>query len=292
MAFACEDLRQAGLFLVPPASYVYASLLADIKTRLADLPVGAPPVGEDLLQFDENDPYAAILVNGSDKAIAAWSLVWRSQSEAHPFGGSYVTGVGGIPSLLLPFGMTPERKAVAGYWDTILPGSKRYVSSGQVFGINTDVRQPTREEQWPDGVGAWSLRGGRPSLPLDTAVTMKLVLDGVFFSNGKFVGPNVCQLWERIVYDAEVYQLAARVASQVKRESDVLAAVKQVTGEPIDFPPIRPEHFAQPEDFRQRARSALAHHIAAMRRRHGDQETALKLVSWAQTELPQYRRRS
>jgi len=107
--------------------------------------------------------------------------------------------------------MTPEMRAFAGYWHAILPGSKRYVSGGgRMFGDNADVRPPTPEEDWKGP--RFSVGGSWHNMPMDRTRRVTLILDGIFFSDGEFAGPNDAQLYERIVCDAEVYQAVAAAA--------------------------------------------------------------------------------
>jgi hypothetical protein len=291
--FRCEDLPEAGVVLLTRNSLDYEPLLADIKRRLSSPVEGSPPrLNEALL--NEQDPTAAILVNKSCKAIAAWSLIWRYEEyTGRQYGGRYITGVGGVPSLLLPFGMTDEGRTLSGYWHVILPGSTRYVSGGELFGDNSDVRPPTAAELWKGGIA-----GGGPAYrdpkPWHQMKQVTLVLDGIFFSDGEFAGPNEGQLWEHIVSVSEAYQEVTQVTrEQFERGLDaerVVANILQMTSTDDPLPPFPMGPGADSEHFRRHAQGAINRQIYAMRRMSSDEKTVSMIVNWADSVLPQYRR--
>lgn len=278
MEFRCQDLRDAGVILVAPDSSRYRPLLADIR--------GLP---------EEEDPLGAILLNQSAKPIAAWSLIYRYEElSGHGYSSNFIIGVGALPSVLLPFGMSEEMRLVQLYGNTILPGSKRYISDGEMFGDNTDVRPPNPEEEWKGGWFGFC-GGTRNSTPLDKMRRVTLVLDGLFFSDGVCAGPNELQLFEHIVYDAEVYRQVAHAArelvTQGRSSGAVLTAIEELTGPSRNPIPPPPGSQSNPESFRERARAFVAAHIAGMRGRQNDEEVVEALVSWTDTQLPEYRRR-
>ena len=262
MQFLCEDLRHAGVVLTP------------------------------------SSPTQATLVNLSGKPIAEWALKceieWLRQQEGG--GGKRVTG-GVIPSLMLPFGMTKDWQARTTYWNAILPGSKRLVSCNplKLTGDNRDVRQPTLEERWRGST--FSMEGGHREPEPDwqtRARSTKLVLDGVFFADGEFAGPNECQLWEKVIYLAEVYQSVAQTARKLyeagMEPAALLAEVEKITGK--HSPQNGPLHFrgkATAEEFRQDARSSLAGYLSNRLDMEQD-EIVSDLVGWADTVLPPYLR--
>jgi hypothetical protein len=77
--------------------------------------------------------------------------VWRFETVT---GRSYRHSCGmlSVQSLLLSFGRSEDSLLkLFGYWHTILPGSKRYLSESGMVGDNTDVRPPTPDEKWRGG---------------------------------------------------------------------------------------------------------------------------------------------
>jgi hypothetical protein len=255
---------------VPASSPDYAPLLADIERRLNHPASGAPPIPEPLRpRISEDDrPTSAILLNQSGRTIAALQVHWRFETVG---GRSYRHGKGMLSAspLLLPFGVAQEHLPSLRYWHVILPGSKRYLSESGMVGDNTDVRLPAPEEMWPaaGGIRAGSSRTGGGA-PNDPVIQVTLVLDGVFFDDGEFVGPDRDGLFGRTVAEAEVYLEIARLARQLagsgKEPAQVLDAIQDLTGPGFQAPPTlrfrNPD--ATPADFRARALWSLANRFA------------------------------
>jgi len=161
---------------------------------------------------------SAILVNRSQFGIAAVQQEWRFHKADFPgFDGLTPTyrsifGPGANPSVLLPFGLLPKQLKLYGYWHVILPGSKRYLSpAGELIGDNSDVRPPEPDEVWTGGGVRWGGAGGDRSYAAVEKVT--LTLDGVFFTDGTFIGPNRYQLWEQVTGRAAAYAQLIRISS-------------------------------------------------------------------------------
>jgi hypothetical protein len=81
--FACEDLAEHGLVLVPPSSGAYEEFLADIQRRLGAPVDGSPPYPEKFRPriFAEDHSTSAILLNLSGKTIVGLHAVWRFETE-------------------------------------------------------------------------------------------------------------------------------------------------------------------------------------------------------------------
>ena len=261
MQFLCEDLRQAGVVLTP------------------------------------SSPTQATLANISEKPIAEWALKceieWLDQQERG--GGKQITG-GIIPSLMLPFGMTDDWRARTTYWNAILPGSKRLVTCNplKLTGDNRDVRQPTLQERWRGST--FAMEGGvEPADEWQRRVkSLRLTLDGVFFADGEFAGPNECQLWETVIYQAEVFQSVATAACKFydagMEPAAILAEVEKVTGKHVQQPgPLHSRRKGTADEFRQDAKNSLASYLANRLEMEPD-EIVSDLVGWADTVLPDYRR--
>jgi hypothetical protein len=203
MQLRCEGLRDAGIVLIPHDSPNFARLLSDITRHIKSPPPGGPPpLPNGKLELpDPGDPASAILWNGSGKPLCAWTVIWK------PGGSSVFTANFG--SLLLPFGHKPERRAFETYWRTIMPNSKRWLRAGAVLGTNADIRPPAGDEIWKGGVVRGGGAGVRRTPDTDTVT---LTIDAAFFATGECAGPDTLQLWERVVFPAEVAQLVAAAA--------------------------------------------------------------------------------
>lgn len=299
MKFHCEDLVREGVVLIPNDSLAFRPLCADIGKHIEAPPPGSPPPfpGETPDLPGEDDPASAILWNQSGKPICAFTLIWAygwKDEECRERTGSHTRapGVRSSPSLLLPFGLPEGRRAFETYWRTILPHSKRYVDRECMLGANADVRPPAKDEQWTGGVMRWGNRRQGQRHPIDTAT---LTLDAVFFSTGECVGPDTKQLWDRVIFAAEVHQkIAATARGGVEAGSDadkILADVEQITGVWNPHPPPPPPRGrAEPAWFREHELRSLAHRISLMRTNFGADKTASILSDWVDAPVPRYHR--
>jgi hypothetical protein len=293
--FHCEDFPQYGVALIPPSSPEYDALCADIRRRL-DHPVeGSPPLPESMRGriSEEDREFSAILLNRGQHGIAAIQQIWSFEEVS---GATYTSSIGGgaNPSVLLPFGIPAKSLKLYAYWHVILPGSKRYLNvNGEQLGDNSDVRPPGPDEVWTGGV-AGSYGGGNSSRGAMKKIT--LTLDGVFFTDGGFVGPNQKGLWEQVVYSAEAHRQLAKIARQGRDNGiapeRILAEVEGVTGPAADRPPIpRPPRGAgSPDPYREQAMQMLAWQIGMARKHQGDERAVYMLMDWSDARLPDFRK--
>lgn len=288
--FQCEDLKAAGLVLVPVSSPDYDALLGDIRKRIDNPPPGAPR-----MMFGKISPEkratSAILLNKSDKSIAALQLVWvKEEFRGRKYTGSWTNAFG--KTVLLPFGAQPGWLAVMNYWYTILPGSKRYLGEGEMAGDNTDVRMPRPDEILNGGGGMGGGGGSGQAAPLKSVT---LVIDGVFFTDGEFAGPDQYGLWESIRAEAKTKLDIAKTAKEGRRcgatASDILEEIANITG-PASLQPRLPgrgpitDETAMREELQKRANE-----IDSQRKSIGDERTVDLLAAQADTKLPDFRKR-
>jgi hypothetical protein len=298
--FLCEGLPKHGLVLVPPASEDYAPLLSDIQRRLAGPVDGSPPLPEQFRPriVPEDRPTSAILLNKSPKAIVALQVVWRFETET---GRSYrdSQGILSPQGLLLPFDRPNDAQLkLYGYWNAILPGSKRYLGQSGMVGDNTDVRPPAEEEKWRGGIVSGGGSGSMTSRDPIRQVT--LVLDGVFFLDGEFVGPNAERLFERTVADAEAHLIVARIAKEGHDKGlppkEILAEIQRATGPAPERPPMDlafRNSGASQEDFRRAALQTIAFQLAGRRRSRqtpNEEQTVYMVLAWNDAVLPHLRK--
>jgi len=298
--FLCEDLPQHGLLLVPPSSKDYDVLLADIRHRVNEPVEGSPPFPERFRPriVAEDLPTSAILLNRSEKAIVGLQAVWRVETET---GRSFRHSRGMLSPdrVLLPF-EPRDRSAMKlyNYWNTILPGSKRYLAESGMVGDNTDVRPPADDEKWSGGMIAGG--GGGGGAGRDPIRQITLILDAVFFLDGEFVGPDGDKLFERLIAEADAHRLVARIAKDGHAKglspAEILAEIEKVTGAAPDRPPMPPgfrNPAATPEDLRGSALQNVAFRLG-MRRRFpqigGEEQTVSAIMSWDDAVLPHFRK--
>ena len=152
-----EGVPGAGLVFVPPSTDGYAALVADIKARSLQTAVrysGQPGFDEseiDRWESPEQRGGSVIFINRSERPVALLQILWLySLLDGREIVGSCAWA--GSEALLLPYGQTPSMRTVMAYWSSILPGSKRYITSGETMIVdNTDVRPPTDAELWRGG---------------------------------------------------------------------------------------------------------------------------------------------
>jgi hypothetical protein len=275
VTFQCEDLRDFGVVLIPPSSPDYEPLFADIQRRV-DHPL-------------EKRETSAILVNQSEKSVAAidavWhyiGAIWRYEDLAgRTFDGTRLTTG---HRLLLPFSVPAEHMKIMFYRMAILPGSRRYLSEHGIgiAGDNSDVREPEHDEVRRGGCIS-GFGGGHctSALPIKSVT---LILDGVFFLDGEFAGPNRNGLWEKVIKEATSVMDVAKIARDGRDRgiatAEILREIEELTGPPTKHP-------AAPGKTMQRR----AYQIELNRRLMGDERTVDWLVSMASTPLPDYQRR-
>jgi hypothetical protein len=259
--------------LVPPSAQEYEILLMNIQHR-ANAPLdGSPPFPEGFRPriIPEERPTSAILLNRNPKSIVGLQVVWRFETDT---GRTFRRSQGMLSpkNLLLPFHHQDESATkLYTYWQTIFSGSKRYIGESGLVGDNTDVRPPADDEKWRGGIIAGCGGGGGNSRDPIRQVT--LVLDGVFFLDGEFVGPDDQKMFERTVADAEAHRTVAKIAKEAHQQglspAKILVEIKKLTGVAPDHPPIPPNlrnPSATQEDFRAAALQTIAYHFGIRRR--------------------------
>ena len=292
MEFHCKDLLQNGVVLIPPSSPEYNNLLSDIE-KYCDHPAGrlTPPSEQnDVFLSGQDRETAPILMNRGHTGIAALQLFWSLRNaEGRTF--SISQGPGANASVLLPFGLPDKHLKLYSYWHVILPGSKRCLTMDhRQLGSNQDVRPPGPEEVWTGGSIIGFGGGSRSYGPL-TEIT--LTLDGVFFTDGSFAGPNRQGLWEQITSSAEAHLQVAEAARKAQNSETVpkqfFAELEGITGPAEERPSLR-SRVQNPEAYRQLALKRIARQIQIMRQSAGDERTIFLLASWADAPVPQFRK--
>jgi len=260
MALVCEDLARHGVVLVPIA---------------------------------DNDPIgsgSALLINRAQVAIASIAFVWSIPGRnGRPLPHSFSPGTN--PSVLLPFGLDDRMGKVHAYRNTILPGSKRLMKSdGSLLGDNTDVRPPAADELWHGGFV--SMGGGSRR---DVAEPLKLTLDGVFFVDGGFAGPNCLYSWEATVSAAEGHLKCAALAREVRSKrtplDEFFARVQTLTGQTDDGrmpPPLHLPNLESPAPVGRYQLQMVGRRVLDMRKRLGDEGAMAQVEAWADAPVPQF----
>lgn len=171
-----------------------------------------------------------------------------------------------------------RRKA---YRSVIFAGSSRLLlSTGDRLGDNTDVRPPDEVEDWK---GGWASGRGASMrmMPLEPRM---LSIDGVFFEDGGFAGPNLLGSWEHTVAAAESRLEIARRCADANTVDDVCAAempspVHPRPGDPVPADRIR----AFEEGF-------VRFQISRMRDVAGEEQALRMIATWLTAAVPHFHR--
>jgi hypothetical protein len=304
--FLCEDLPQYGLVLIPPSSPDYEPLLDGIQRQMDHRTDGAPPIPEEFRPWisEQDRSTSAILFNHSPKTVVALQTVWRFETVT---GRTYrhSRGMLSTQDLLLPFGRSEDSMRLSGYWNTIFPGSKRYLSESGMAGDNSDVRLPAPDEKWGSrgiifGRGGGGGGGGSRTSGRDIVKQITLVLDGIFFEDGLFAGPDGDKLFEQTVATAEAYKLVGKIARDGHNHglapAQILAEIEKATGPAPEHPTMnlgfhKPD--ATVDEFRQAALQQIAFQFAIRLKFPqliDDERTVYSMMRWTEAVLVHLRK--
>jgi hypothetical protein len=167
-----------------------------------------------------------------------------------------------------------------------------------MVGDNTDARLPADDEKWRGGmIGGRGGGGGGGVSYRDPIRQVTLVLDGVFFLDGEFVGPDDMKMFEQTVADAEAHRILAGIAKGGHKRglspAEILAEIEETTGVAPERPPNFRNTPATKKDFRRAALQTIAYQLG-MRRRFlqasNEEKTVLTIMSWDDVVLPSLRK--
>jgi hypothetical protein len=292
MPISCEDLAQYGICLVPPSAPEYQPLVADIVNRLRSRPNGSPPVHDEASSFSSgHDDTSVVLLNRSSRAIASVAYIWHvrlSNRNGRVVTHSYSPGTNA--SVLLPFCLNKLISKHRYYWHAIFPGSKRLVRfNGSILGDNTDTRPPEPDELWHGGFFSSS------SVDRTEGEPVKLSLDGVFFEDGGFAGPDQLGSWEQTVSAAETYLELGALAREARHSGmsadEFFRTVRDVTGQPEQgrLPPPPPPGLDRASGpLREFERSMVGWRVLHMRERLHDDVVIERVAEWSDAVIPKF----
>jgi hypothetical protein len=127
-----------------------------------------------------------------------------------------------------------------------------------------------------------------------------LVLDGVFFLDGEFVGPDGEKMFEQTVADAEAHRIVGRIARDGHYKglspAEILAQIEKITGVAPERPPMPPNSrnaAATDDDFRAAALQTIAYQLGMRRtlpQAANDEQAVFAIISWNDVVLPNFRK--
>jgi hypothetical protein len=293
MPISCEDLASYGVYLVAPSAPEYQSIVADIVNRLHSRPKGGPPLGDECLAFtsEHGHNHSAVLLNHAGRAIASIAYIWHARlANGRVVTHSYSPGTNA--SVLLPFCLNKLISKHHYYWHTIFPGSKRLVRfNGSILGDNTDTRPPEPDELWHEGFFYSS------SVDRTEGEPVKLSLDGVFFEDGGFAGPDQLGSWEQTVSAAETYLEVGALAREARHSGmsadEFFRTVRDLTGQPEKGrlpPPPPPGLDCASGRLREFERSMVGWRVLHMRELLLDDVVIESVAEWSDATIPEFRK--
>jgi hypothetical protein len=133
------------------------------------------------------------------------------------------------------------------------------------------------------GSGGWNSR--------DPIRQVTLILDGVFFLDGEFVGPNAEKLFEQTVAG-----IALEGHNKGLRPGEILAEIQRATGPAPERHPMNVafrDSTASQEEFRRAALQTVAFQLAMRRgfpQAPDEEQAVLMAMAWNHTVLPHFRK--
>lgn len=247
-----------------------------------------PQYNELMLEFFGNNmpelikiaaPTAVFLVNGSDKALVAYDLIYDFRAVDGTVNTNEYSPIF-MPALIgSRQDQLTEKQAVV-----ILPGQARLLSPLFGFGGLSKGQAPPSYGNESDEKQQTDHMISLVKSALDWTSSLTVTLDGAFFEDGSFVGPDTSEFFEntKAVITARRDILKWFVDSVLRRErmggnpetvfSELEALVKKMP---------QPTSKGSPDDFYKNERLGVAQEMLRMRDRIG----ATKVISLKKSEL-------
>ena len=238
-----RDIPQKGVILIPPADSTFERHFDAIFKANSSL-AGNPSL------VNTMKPYSVVLNNNGQKRIVGYSLKWQIVSPNDTGTTHWVCGVN--PSSLLRGAEVPGDPSFQAWLSNadyaISPGSSKLISllfsvgpsglgSMGALAWSTADSATARNGTFPDGRSPMA----RVAEMLAAAKSITITVDGVFFEDGTFTGPNTSQVFERVKATIDATRdLQEEVALRVKRgqlAEDIFTNIEGLAKEPDVTPP-------------------------------------------------------
>jgi hypothetical protein len=139
--------------------------------------------------------------------------------------------------------------------------------------------------------------GGGYSRFRSPVIAITLALDGVFFVDGGFAGPDTLHNFDRCTAEVNARLEVAKIARDGHNRglapAGIFEKIEAVTGPERGLAPPPPPPMHGPVDpigLRRDNLQNLANDIAMMRQGQSDDRVIYTLMSWTETPLPNFRR--
>src|SRR6202044_1380114 len=150
----------------------------------------------------------------------------------------------------------------------------------------TDVRPPAGDELWHGGSGGF---GGGSSGREEVLEPLKLTLDGVFFVDGGFAGPNRLGSWQRTTFAAQACLECAAMAKEARSKGtpadEFFVQVQTHAGQTDALrlspsPPPSRDSEPDPEQIRNFQRQMVGGQVLSMRKHLDGQAVMARVEAW------------
>lgn len=194
-----RGLAEFGLPLIAKDDPSFDALASEIESH-----PGPGPTRPDLLVSDP----AAVLLNNTGRAIIAVEWFWRYTNRDGKVRTSRFSNLGSSAQRDV---LTGRSKVGRDLGTFILPGSKRLITEGGIFGNNLDVLTPEELPRAQGYCGGWG--GGSPRESTETELAaIELILDLTILEDGVCVGPDESALYEALTETLDLQRAAAQEA--------------------------------------------------------------------------------
>jgi hypothetical protein len=263
LQFNVKDLPETGLTIVTPASRDFdGAVKAQFGTNSAAV--------EPLL------PFSILIKNSGSRSVIAYTLKW----ELMRGDGQTITQTRSYTTLWKLMGVEGDDRD----GNIIRPNSFTFATPA-----NIELSQVAKGAANGDPQLQAYVDNLKQELAAYTGVTV--TLDGVFFDDGAFVGPDSTGYFLKVkeLRDArrDLYLEVKQSLKQGKLPSQALQRVEEVTGEPD----VRLTPTSTPDDYYKKYKKEAASELLSIRRASGDDkavEHAVKLLKnkWLDLRKP------
>ena len=229
-------------------------------------------------------PTSVFLVNGSDKALVAYDLTYDFLAADGKVNSNEFSPIF-VPALMdLPRNRLAEDKAVV-----IMPGRARLISPLLGSGLSKGQSPPAfGDESNKKHQKELMMSAIKSTLAWTSSVT--ITLDGVFFEDGSFVGPNASAFFENtkamIAAHRDLLEWFVEAIRKRERKGESTDTVFMELEAMVKEMP-RATSQGSSSDFYKNSKLGLAEEILRMRYRIGAAEVILEKTKVLETKWPE-----
>lgn len=291
----CRGLEEFGVRLFGAADPEFSPRVEAIRKCWQARDIPPEPHPDVSFPTEQQLAYSAVMVNDSDQPIVGYTLQVQCALDQRICSTYTLTGES---SAVFSFGglcggsLRDRRNERALFDNSIFPHSERLYYRNHKIGDNSDVAIRPPREGCIISLGASDDQRGEP---------ISYVLDGVFFADGSFAGPDERGLWDQVVEHFRIRKELATVALAVQDASGSAAQIYEAllakaepyirAAEQWPLPPIRPEETPVADHARAEARQRIGMSFLPAPLGFGTPEQAVSMVMrWTHSSPPVFRR--